>query len=81
MKKKSLNLKKLTLSKETIAELGSTQKHIVVGGGTNGCVTAGNSCPYTQRNVCQECVSFTCPPTLAPVTQPCGTQPCGGGTL
>lgn len=68
MKKKNINLNRLTLNKATIARLAHQQQAVIQGGATQEIDTCISSLPPTR---------IQCPPTMVPVTQPCGTQACG----
>ena len=50
MKKKSINLKKLSLSKEALSPLSISQKKAALGGGTWYC---SNDCTYDPQMGCE----------------------------
>lgn len=58
--------RKLTLAKETLAELSTDEMRSVVGAGTH--VTC-----YTGLTVCAPCNQLINDPTISSIDQPCGT--------
>lgn len=78
MKKKSINLKKLSLSKDRVTTLNSDQQFLVAGGGPNsvGCPPASANCASQQGNcqtisICNDqcAVTWGCPPPGTQVPQ------------
>ena len=78
-------LKKLSLKKETIANLSNVEQTRIIGGETMDCTDGGFGCPFETEFKCPS-DSCACPTLICSgrtcngcETGPCTTDPCGGG--